>query len=435
MKVIPVSSLWQHFTAQGRKFLVLRDFEGLPDSVRSDLDIAVCGEPELPFAEQAIRKFAESQNIELITVVRRSYVWQFKLLDRSSPAQLVIDVHFQGEGWRGPLYLTISDLFETSTERLLWREPSLAYQAMMALFQHLLWGGFYKAKYHELLPRWIAGCEAEFAAAIARAFGSQWGIRVPKMVRERDVAALERSVQALRWNLWLRRGFPDFPGSLGRLVQFVWGEVKITAARQGRWVVLIGPDGVGKTSIAQGLFPEVAPFFRSLKYHHWIPSWTRPLSTKVPPGGGRFEPAPCRGGFSGDLLSTARLARSVCRAWLGYVLRILPALLRQRLVLGDRYLFNYHLDPQSVRYGASQRWVKWALRLVPKPDLIISLVANPETIHARKAELPVAEIELRIARARELEALGFNVLQVSAEAPLPNVIEQVAIATIRSLKS
>ena len=72
---------------------------------------------------------------------------------------------------------------------------------------------------------------------------------------------------------------------------------------------------------------------------------------------------------------------------------------------------------------------------MPKPDLIISLVANPETIHARKAELPVAEIELRIARARELEALGFNVLQVSAEAPLPNVIEQVAIATIRSLKS
>ena len=435
MKTGALDQLWPEFASRGVRPLVLRDFEGLPSFIRSDLDLAIAHRRLLAAASEAIAAFASCAGMELIIVVRRSYVWQFKLLNSNCGEQLVVDVHTQGEGWRGPLYLTISDLFETSTERLLWREPCKAHQAMMALFQHLLWGGFYKAKYHELLPSWIANCEAEFAAAITRAFGPQWGIRVPKMVRERDVAALERSVLVLRWNLWLRRGFPDFPGSLSRLLQFIWGEVKITAARQGRWVVLIGPDGVGKTSIAQGLFPEVDQFFRSFKYHHWIPSWTRPLVTKVPPGGRRFEPAPCGGGFFGDLLSMVRLARSVCRAWLGYVLRILPALLRQGVVLGDRYLFNYHLDPQSVRYGASQRWVKWALRLVPKPDLIISLVANPETIHARKAELPVAEIELRIARARELEALGFNVVQVSAEAPLSNVIEQVAIATIRSLKS
>ena len=118
------------------------------------------------------------------------------------------------------------------------------------------------------------------------------------------------------------------------------------------------------------------------------------------------------------------------RAWLGYLLRIRPHLRHGRLVLGDRYLFNYFLDPQSVRYGASSFWIRLALRLVPKPDVVISLVAEPEVIHARKDELTVAEITERLARARELRSIGFNLVEVSAEAPLQTVVERAAEAIL-----
>jgi thymidylate kinase len=201
---------------------------------------------------------------------------------------------------------------------------------------------------------------------------------------------------------------------------------------RGCWTVLIGPDGVGKTSVAQGIFPKVADRFDSLRYHHWIAPWTQPLRSDVPPGGGRFEPGPCRCGFFGNLISLARLARNIVRAWLGYVLRIRPHLRRSRLVLGDRYLFNYLLDPQSVRYGAAPFWVRLALRLVPKPDVVISLVADPEVIHARKDELSVTEIADRLARARELRSLGFNLVEVSADAPLSAVIENAAAVILNS---
>lgn len=205
--------------------------------------------------------------------------------------------------------------------------------------------------------------------------------------------------------------------------------------RQGRWVVLIGPDGVGKTSVANGIFAQVAGHFESLRYHHWIAPWTQPLRSEVPAGGGRFDAGSCRGGFIGSLLSLARLGRNVCRAWLGYLLRIRPHLRQRRLVLGDRYLFNYLLDPQSVRYGAAPGWVRLALRLVPKPDLVISLVADPEVIHARKDELTVAQIAERLARARQLRDLGFKLVEVSAQAPLPTVIENVAAAVVKELES
>lgn len=418
--------LWPAFAREGVKPLVLRDFERLPDSITGgDIDLALENTDQLPAAERAIRAFAAESRLEVTLLLRHSYVWEFKLRGTNPSRQFIVDVHTEGEGWRGPFYLTTRELFAGARNVGQWWTPAPEHQAMMAVFQHLLWGGFYKKKYHALVPRWIAGHEEAFTACVARAFGSDIAPRLMEMIQVADARGLAATVPELRRRLWRYRGLPDLFGSLSRLAAFFWDELAITFRRYGRWVVFVGPDGVGKTTVAGFLSAETKDLFRGARYHHWIPPWQKPLPSTVPASAPKAPLREQPSGTSATILSAVRLARNVFRAHLAYWFRILPHLLRQRLVIGDRYLFNYHLDPASVRYYGPPSWVRWALRLVPKPDIVLCLYADPEEIHRRKPELTLEEIRQVIFRATELSTLGFHSVQVLAEAT-PSVVARAA---------
>jgi hypothetical protein len=426
--------LWPAFAREGVKPLVLRDFEQLPEIISGgDLDLALESAAQLSAAERAIRLFAAESGLRIVSLLRHSYVWEFKLRSDSPPRQLIVDLHTDGEGWRGPLYLSNEELFAAACDRGPWWEPAPHHQAMMAVFQHLLWGRFYKEKYHALVPCWIAGHEQAFRACVARAFGPDLAPRLVEMILAADAQGLAAMVPRLRRRLWQLRGMPDLAGSLERLAAFVAGEIRLTLARSGRWVVLVGPDGVGKTTVAGLLAAETKDFFRGVRYHHWIPRWQEPLSAAVPTGGAR---PPLRGdahGLAATFLSALRLVRNVVRAHLAYRLRILPHLLRQRLVIGDRYLFNYVLDPRSVRYHGPNWLVRWALHLAPQPDLVLCLEAPPAEIHRRKPELSLEEIQHIITRCRELPAHGFRTAAISAEMPVASVVQAAAWEVICTL--
>ena len=66
----------------------------------------------------------------------------------------------------------------------------------------------------------------------------------------------------------------------------------------------------------------------------------------------------------------------------------------------DRFIFNYWLDPVSLRYNGPDGLLALAARFMPQPDLVFSLEADADTLLSRKRELTRDEI----ARQSELLA-------------------------------
>lgn len=192
--------------------------------------------------------------------------------------------------------------------------------------------------------------------------------------------------------------------------------------RRGQWMVLVGLDGSGKTTLARHLL-EVAPNFGwdRLRYGHFLPprgllpEFPWPTQEKVP----RKKALAAKG--SQRVLSLVRLARNLLRA---QGLRFL-ALRRNRpdLLVLDRYLYNYWLDPVSVRFVGSSAVVEKALHWIPRPDLVVVLRARPELLASRKGELSREEMARQEQLLESLPLKNVPVLELDSGRPPQELAE------------
>jgi len=153
--------------------------------------------------------------------------------------------------------------------------------------------------------------------------------------------------------------------------------------------VLVGPDGVGKTEVARELLRRCGG-----RYFHFRPPSRAGGLRESPPTDG----APKKNHTGPFPLGPLRLIRNFILFWSGYLTSIRPTLRSGNNVFGDRWAYGYLVQPTSLKFSGPDWLARLAIRALPNPDVVINLVAEPETVRRRKPELTLDEIR------RELEA-------------------------------
>jgi thymidylate kinase len=202
------------------------------------------------------------------------------------------------------------------------------------------------------------------------------------------------------------------------------------ATQQGRFIVLVGLDGAGKTTFARNLCTTLAggPSARTVRYFHWIPA-LRHCSFPWP----SFEETPRKSPASAIIhaaFSVVRLAKNLIHARLVYHLGIRRWVSRGEYVIVDRFIFNYWLDPVSLRYNGPACFLAVAARLMPKPDIVFSLEADADTLLSRKGELTREQIERQSRLLQELPLAGSRKVVLDARGA-PQAIVAAAVRELR----
>ena len=216
-------------------------------------------------------------------------------------------------------------------------------------------------------------------------------------------------------------------------------------------VSIIGPDGVGKTTIVQRLresLPLPVKYVymgdNPASFNYVLPTmrWWKKLS-----GAGR-NGAPTGPPAAGE--SSGLVHRPAARPWrnplravrksVGFVNRMLDIWYRYAVaayfarrgyvVLLDRhFVFDYyHFDiaPQNGRRPFKRRLQGFLFKhTIPEPDLVICLDAPAEVIFARKGEFDVAYLERRRQQYRSLESVARHFALVNADQELERVVQDV----------
>jgi hypothetical protein len=203
--------------------------------------------------------------------------------------------------------------------------------------------------------------------------------------------------------------------------------VRETAARaprrtRGAFVVVVGPDGAGKTTVARAL---VAAFPGETGYFHFAPPVLGPLAAAPSDVSGVCVH---KGGPGGSvLLGWVRLARNFVRFWLGYLRTVRPAVRRGALVVGDRWAYGYLVQPHALKYFGPPALAALALRWLPRPDLVVNLAAPAAVVHARQQVLPVARLADELAAWAGLRAARLRTFDATAA---PDELAHAVLAAI-----
>lgn len=202
------------------------------------------------------------------------------------------------------------------------------------------------------------------------------------------------------------------------LAQFIPGILARQCARKrkpgrGLFVVLVGLDGSGKTTFARNLCGLIAASnrFRGARYFHWIPGLFGSSEFPLPAFAETERKNPVEKSLISTVLSLARLSKNLLKAHLSHWFRVRPLRRKGNVIIVDRFVYNYWLDPVSVKYAGPASWVAPMLKCFPRPDVLIALSADAETLLSRKRELTRAEIEAQSLRLRSLPDLSVHKME------------------------
>lgn len=147
---------------------------------------------------------------------------------------------------------------------------------------------------------------------------------------------------------------------------------------RGYFVALVGPDGVGKTSVAAELISRTGG-----RYFHFKPPlrrrWALPQPGEIVPVEQRRRP--------GALVTVLRFSKAFLSFWLGYLTSVRPEVNSGKIVVADRWAYGYLVHPWKLGTLPAPSVAKIMLRVMPQPDMVFALVADPVAIYKRKQEL------------------------------------------------
>lgn len=428
-----ITEFYASLTAAGIAYGILRNAEEVAAGDAHDVDMTV---------DVTRQKEAE----KLLYATARKLGWQlhlktgsagdkydikcyhfFKVVGGETDLHLIhIDI-FPVFSWNACILINNAEMLEAGDKEGIFRRIAPAAEAVSKLFVRLLYSDYVKEKYRPSIQQMFG----THAVAVKMTLCS--------FLKEDTAAWLMSCVAAGQW--------AEVEAARKKLIKeimalsptYKWHHRLYLAGKAvrkaGMMIAFEGTDGSGKSTIINGLpevlghtFPTDAVF-----YYHCRTFLFQPAKASKGLDMSAACPEPHAEKPYGKIVSIGKLFFCLADYVLGYWLKVRWQVAKGKLVIFDRYYYDFYLDRLRYRMSLGDTWFRIFQWMVPKPDATFVLTGKAEPIWQRKKELPLEEVQRQIDTLEKHKHHFAHPVTIDVVRPIPEVVGSVAAAMLRTM--
>jgi len=359
-----LTALFSEFELSGVSYLVLRNYEELPETTTNDVDFLIDPQ-QLKEAVCCLEKVALATGWTIHNLAEFS-CWTFYLYHEATFSQVHIDF-MCGIKWYSALFADHHIMFNARRRFKCFYIPSQEHEAAINLTTRLLYGGYVREKYRDGIANAATQVPENLFDVLSPWIGSQLAERFIEASKQRDWEQIERAANAARMRvvganlrtplLFLSRIVYDFVRLMRRLFD-----------SPGISLVFVGSSDDKTSSIATEVAKAMPGTFSPERTLHvsWSPD--------------REEEEDCMklSGVCNTPLRNGLTSLGILLFWIvkfnyRWFRQVNPVVFRNGLVVLERYGYDLFLNPARYGLNLSCGVSRFFLHFIPKPDLVIFL--------------------------------------------------------------
>lgn len=407
-----LASVIEALNHSGIPWLVLRNYEGLPEINRSkDVDLGL-EKRNISRAGKIIADALARHGFDRVFTLDFQYVrcLTFFNVRGANVASMKIDL-LDGFVWRGAQLFEFENLYSSRVPYRNLFVPSEVDDGVMLWMKPLLTGGIVKERYTDNIRRVSTSHPLQFRERLNCAFSRSMADEVWPLIEQGRLLETVPYKTRLAHAAWRQAARQAPARTLAASLEHVYSEIARRSRRNpASLLAVVGPDGVGKTTFIELLQSELARVLVKdrddieVKHFrpHILPNIKELLSGRKYDASSEEFSKPHRAAPASAPSSLARLAYYWADYLLGYWLVNRRKCARGKVMIFDRYFYDFVVDPRRSRINLP-KWLRTLfLRVTPQPDFVFFLDCDADTVFARKQELELEEISRQLQEYRSL---------------------------------
>lgn len=412
-------------------FVVMNKYEDMPNSIPSDIDLDI-HQNDFENLDKVISNLSRKTGLIITQKIWHHYrkcAYILTPLNVNKPFRLQLDFFSDFSFKNTPLLLPFEEIQSRTRKHGRFTIPDYDIEYVFLLMRRICKNDFNESHVKIINKVLLSGDKEQIKKYSEQYFGKKYSEIIYNAILCNDHKILELNRNKFWKKLKTYSKIKTFGFyKIKYILSEVWRKIYRINYPIGLSVALLSPDGGGKSTVFSKLEYLCWGSFHGIEKKYFRPRLFKNIGSYNilnPTTESESNVDPHNVKLDNPLKSLLRFIFYNFDFLLGYLFIVKPATIKKKLVVFDRYYFDYFVDLHRYKLDLPMFIPKIFQFMIPQPSITFILNGSAEEFYNRKQELSIDELQRQIKSYVKLSSNIENAVIIDGNQKVNDVAEKI----------